>query len=424
MVVVLASVRGVFVYHFNLSPDLTYAMSGILLGCYGLLSFHDMQYEGIDKSIFPLKEMIKINIWLLGFYTIAYMYYVSFRHYDIAYSFIIFPIILTLVKYDEALLEGIVIAVAVITIYGIQHFYFLGVTGGFDAIADANLVLRPGDLSYGRIGDNLLPAGYQGDHHDAANILVMCNTFFICKSMRSQSKSKNFYILIYCLGLYSILLTGSAANITVSIAANVIALLLYKKLQFRVVGLLLSLFLLTFYFDPEIFADKLYFLDKLTASQSALEGGGMFNSLDMESIIQSIFSILFGFGYAFSVPMMYSEIAFVKILVGFGLFPFVILLAIVFSPIRCIYAFRTRVEERIKFTRSSMSSLSVIKFIDFAQSHERNLKLTALPVFAGSMTLLHYGSLLRVTSIGLFCVLIALFMKEYSAVMSKKELRR
>ena len=47
------------------------------------------------------------------------------------------------------------------------------------------------------------------------------------------------------------------------------------------------------------------------------------------------------------------------------------------------------------------------------QHEQFKLFILAMPATAGFLTLIHYASLLRITSIGFFCVLIAMFLQDY-----------
>ena len=42
--------------------------------------------------------------------------------------------------------------------------------------------------------------------------------------------------------------------------------------------------------------------------------------------------------------------------------------------------------------------------------------MMAMPVLTGFLTLVHYGSVFRITSIRLFCVFLAMFLREYLSV--------
>jgi hypothetical protein len=47
------------------------------------------------------------------------------------------------------------------------------------------------------------------------------------------------------------------------------------------------------------------------------------------------------------------------------------------------------------------------------EKHLKRLIIATFPILTGTLSLLHYGSLFRITSIGLFCLLITLFYKKY-----------
>lgn len=421
-VLVLASVRGALVYHLGLPPDIIYVISGSMLVCFGLLSFRYMLTNKTDNSLIFLGNAIKINFFLIGFYMVGSMVLISFNQYSLAYSFAIFPIVFTLIKYDEKILNGIVVIITLITTFGVYHFFNIGISAGFEGMAAANLMLRPGELIYSRIGENLLPGGYQGRHHDAANILVMCGVFFLTKSMLAHGLLRFLYFAIYCLVLSTALLTGSGANIVILITVSSFCVFLYAKRNPCVITVFAVLVLLLLPLLTEFFSDKLYFWNKVSFDQSELEGGGIFNSLDFESVVKSLPAILIGFGYIFEVPMIDSEIAFVKGLIQLGFIPFLVLMFIIFSPIYYIYFFGKSLKVQARAIKSANLEFSITNFMSAGQAHQQRLIVAAMPVLAGTLTLLHYGSLFRVTSIGLFCVLISIFFKEYITLKREMQL--
>lgn len=412
-IIVLASIRGAFVYHFGLSPDKTYILSSLLLIGFGLLSYRSLWVHNGDNSLVLLRKAIKLNTLSIGFYMLLSIVTISINQISMIYLFAIFPIIFALIKYDKRLLNGIVHAIALVTILGVIHFYNLGVSGGFDAIYNAHSKLR-GNFSYSRIGDNLLPAGYQGSHHDAANILVMTGVFYLSKAMSELGRlKKNIFFATYFLVLFASLLTGSAANIIVLIGVSGLATMFYAKKHPYVIGLVIvcSLFALPFLWGKLV--DYTYFYEKASFDQSQYESGGMFNSLDMKSIFSSFHAIIIGGGNIFKVPMIYSEIAFIKILIGIGLLPFFVFMFICVFPLYYIYSFykNSKIQARLLRYRNTRISATILKKNIKAQ--RLNLLIPAMPPLAGTLTLLHFGSLFRVTSVGLFCVLLALFLKEY-----------
>ena len=422
-VIVLASVRGAFVYHLGLPPNTVYTLSAALLVFFGLLSFRSMWVTKAYKSLISLKKAININAFLIGFYMLFLMVTFSPDQYSMTYLFAIFPIIFVLVRYDERLLNGIVYVITLVTVFGVVYFYNIGISGGFDDIEAANLSLRPGDLNYSRIGENLLPAGYQGDHHDAANILVMCSTFLLSKAQLAFSVRNRFlYFSVYFLVLFVTLLTGSAANIIVLIGISGLSIIYYLKKHPHIIVLFFCA-LPSLLFNLDVLSDYTYFYEKIIATQSDKDGGGIFRSLDLNSIIASLHSILFGFGYAFKVPMTTSEIGFVKTLISVGVIPFLILMFICFSPLYYIYNLRKNGKAQAYLLRHHNPEILTPNLVKISSAYQLRLIIIAMPVFAGIMTLLHYGSLFRVTSVGLFCVLLAIFFKEYLAINKDREIQ-
>ncbi len=417
----MASVRGAFVYHLGLPSNLTYNVTGALLISFGLLSFRTMWVSKGDKALVLLRKAIKVNALLIGFYMLVSMVAISLNEYSLAYLFAIFPIIFTLVRYDERLLNSIVYAITLVTVVGVFYFYNMGISGGFDEIQDAHAKLRD-EFEYARIGENILPGGYQGRHHDAANILVMCGVFFLSKFILSQGLIKYINLAIYFLILYATLLTGSVTNLIVMLTVSVFCLLLLAKKNPYLITFIAFCVLLFLPTLVDLLADKTYFYEKASYDQSELEGGGIFNSLDINSILASFHAILFGFGYILEVPMLHSEIGFVKGIIQFGLIPFLILMSICFSPLYYIYIFRKKVKIQARVLKYHNPGISTANFIRTSRAYQFRLIIIALPAFAGIMTLLHYGSLFRVTSIGLFCVLLALFFKEYLAINKVREI--
>ena len=132
-----------------------------------------------------------------------------------------------------------------------------------------------------------------------------------------------------------------------------------------------------------------------------------------DSILNSLVSVLLGFGGVLESPLILSEVGFVNMLSRFGLFSFAALMFIGFSPIYYLIVFNVISRRYIKFSRlKSIKGLS--KDLEQRLSDQKfRLLMIAMPVITGTLTLIHYGSLFRITSIGLFCVLLTIFLKEY-----------
>jgi hypothetical protein len=417
-VLILAPTRGALVYYFGLNPNNIYAVSSALLTIFGLISFRNMLKNPVDKSLVKLRNATVINCCLLGFFSIAYIVLQGPDKFVLMYQFIIFPIIFTLVKYNKVVLENIVHTIAAVTAFGVYVIYLIGISEGYDSLVNIQKSLYPNE-TIGTTGVNFLIGGYLGSNHDAANILVMCSTFYLSNTLKAHGFSQFLYLMLFFTLFGITLLTGSTSNISVFIACFFMAVFIWTKTIQN--GMMLALFVIIGYvlflqYNDDI-SNVLYFTDKFMNQKELDEaGGGIFKSLDAVSIFESLHSVFVGFGYVLQVPMIDSEIAFIKLLVVYGILPFLLLMSIIFSPLYYINAFRKRINNQARLISTSTSAPLFGNFIRSEQMHHlRQLVLSAMPLLCGALTLLHYGSLFRVTSIGLFCVFMALFYKEYIA---------
>ena len=91
-----------------------------------------------------------------------------------------------------------------------------------------------------------------------------------------------------------------------------------------------------------------------------------------------------------------------------GLIPFIILSFILFSPIFLI----SRANKSLKYYKKKYPNEFLNNKLKINYLYDR-LFLYSMPVLGGTMTLLHYGSLFRSTSIGVWCLVLAYFLKQY-----------
>ena len=395
IIIILASVRGALVFHLGFSPNIIYPLTSFMLLILGGLSIAYLQDSIFNGELVFLRNAVTLNL-LFGFYfLLSYVLLVKQLNIGIVYAFFIYPIIFFLIRLEKHWLYGIVYSISAITVIGVVLFINLGVNGGFEAIEAAQLALRPGELAYSRIGDNLLPAGYQGHHHDAANILVMCSVLLLSKfALCENGLIRYLYLGSFFSVFMTTVATGSGANIVILIAITgfIFMLLALNNIYLFFILIFFLLFISIRFMDT--LSQYLHFIDHISQDQLSMEGGGIFNSLNLEALISSIPSIFFGFGDILDTPMRYSEISFIKILISYGITPFIVQMFILFSP---LYYF-------LRIKNNIIKNNPDLKF---------TLIIMVMPSFAGIMTLLHYGSLFRVTSIGLFCVLLAIYFKDY-----------
>ena len=422
IILIFSVIRGAFVYHLGLPANITYSLSALLLMGFGLLSFLLMVNRASDSGLMLFKSAVKINFFLFGFYSFGFilMNYLLGQNLEIGhlYLFIIFPIIFQVIKFDQKLIDGILFSVTFVTAFGIAYFYNLALTGGYEEVILAQEILRPGVYSIARIGENISSFGYAGLHHDTANILVMCGIFFLSKFfLANQGLGKLFYFTVYCLVFISALLTVSAANILVLILVSFLTLLIYFKQNIKVFFLylifflLISPFLVSFLIDIsgqlELYAYIFSKFNPETVSEN------LFLGLDYESIKSSFFSLLFGFGRPLDAPMIYGEIAFIALISVYGILPFLVLMFIGFSPLYYIIKFRMNYALRVDIIKRMNIEIPISHYRKYSRYQIFRLSITAMPALSGFLTLIHYGSIFRITSIGLFCVMLSFFYKEY-----------
>lgn len=406
-VIILSSIRGFFVFHFDFIPSITYIISSILLIIMGLIAAIRLFSRNIRQDVQLFDRAVRYNIVLIGFYNLVSVAYYGITELSSFYISLLFPIIFFFFNKKTFLVHLSIGIIGFVTSLGVFIFYNIAIEQGFSGIEEANLKLRPGELMYSRIGENILPAGYQGYHHDAANILVMVSVYYLILFLTSSSGKKMIYCLLFILSTSCLFLTGSTSNLLIYMLIILFIFLFYGKKY-------IWIFLLIFIVNLDILSEYTYLLNKLSQEQSDLEHGGVFNSLDFTSFLKSIPSILLGFGYILKVPLMYSEVAFIKLLITFGILPFFVLMFILFSPIYYTYKFAKKCDVKISSIKDNFKLKVILDKKKLV--HIKELLLFVTPSVAGSLTLLHYGSLFRITSVGLFCLFMVLFFSKYFEV--------
>jgi hypothetical protein len=380
-VLVLASVRGALVYHLNVPAGPIYVASAAALLSFGLLSsVIFFGHRRLPKELREFKLACQANMVLLGLYWVAYAAIDLPTSISILYCFLMFPTVFVLIRIERAILEVTMLVILFFTAFGIV----LAANAGSNELGGYNLVqdmLRPGEAGISHINGTLQSGGYQANHHDAANILVMANLYCIGQAFERTGAFRLFMWLAFSTGSLALALTGSASNIFVFLAMSLFMLLTRLRrnpvVSLLVVVLVTSLVLAVNNYFP-IPNAALKFINYDEVQENSILTG-----LSVESLIESWPALFFGFGYHFDVPAKNAEIAFVKLLVSYGIIPSLVLLLVLFFPIFVI-----------RRSRQELPSL-----------------LHVAPVLGGTLTLLHYGSLFRVTSIGLFCLIMALFIQ-------------
>jgi hypothetical protein len=429
-IVVFASIRGAFVYHLGFPSNTTYTISALILLGLGVFSLLSLLSSRLYVALVLLKNAVILNVIFFSFFIFASLLLAmgaglsASSLLSMFYYFLIFPTIFVFLRFDDKLLTRIVYIITFITVVGVYYIFDLGANSGgyqngMNAIREAHSILRPGEFKYSRLGLNLLPFGYTGSHIDTANILVMCGIFFLTKFFICTHRIKSLlYIGCYFVILSATLLTGSAANVLVLLFISIVSLFYY--IQKSPTTMLVSLILIiTLFF---LIASVIVNMDLAQLFQLAYVfakfnpdtmSEALWASLDAQSIKDSLMSVAFGFGETLNSPLILSEVAFVSLLSRFGLLSFVTLMVIGFSPIYYFFVFRLNRNRRIEFLKMNFANNLTAHFIQDSRAQKFRLFYIAMPVLAGFLTLIHYASVFRITSIGLFCVLLSIFLKEY-----------
>ncbi|MDF1827359.1 MAG: hypothetical protein P1U39_03675 [Legionellaceae bacterium] len=399
LTLVFAASRGIFIYHLGWSPAVTYPVTSMAIIFSGMLSLYFMSYDNNKRELIWLFNMVKVNALVQLFYFFTTYLISSTIEVSSLYMALGFPIIFFIMKLKEDTLELALLSIVIITITGINIIHSLS---EYSEIVSAREILRPTAEGVGRIGEYFLAFGYQGDHHDAANILMFTAPLFLVSALyKPQQSLLKKMVLFITIGfsIQALLLTGSASNISICLCMLIIVSWANKNVRMFIMVLVSVVLLLN---SKELGVNS-FFLSKFSGHND-LATGGMFNSLDLVSILTSMHSILFGFGYHFNVPMVHSEVAFVKLLISIGLFGFIVLSFILFSPIYYMRKIQIIIKE-MKRNTVAYNNLLVTEY-----TYVMGIALACL---SGTLSLVHYGSLFRITSICPFVCLLALFFKKY-----------
>jgi hypothetical protein len=427
-IIVFASTRGAFVYHLGFPSATTYAISALLVLGFGAFSLLGLASSKLNVALVLLKNVVIVNVIYFAFFTFGSLLIAvgsgvnDLNVISTLYFCLVFPIVFVFLRYDDKLLDGIVYLITFGTVIGVFYFFNLGISGGFDAIERAHSILRPGAFQYSRIGTNFLPFGYAGSNHDTANILVMCAMFFLSKFFICSNNIRKFLFLgCYFVILSAALLTGSAANSLVLMSMSILSFIFYIQKSAATMLVTFVVLLVLFILITPVIAgmdfteiSSLAYVFKKLNPDTIPEG--IWYGLDIETLRNSILSLFFGFGAILESPMIDSEVAFMSLLSRFGVLSFFILMFIGFSPIYYLALLSINRKLRIQFLKKNNLKRLTANFMAHSRDETFRVLMMAMPALTGFLTLIHYGSLFRITSIGLFCVLLAIFLKEYLSI--------
>jgi len=394
-VLILGTLRGLFFLFLGLPPlpNIFFAVTLINISIAILFSrlFSYLRNPGILNTY--LKILI-INIifgliWYFGDMTYG-QYLFSSRNFLI-FFILPFSVLFFLRAKENYLIVTIYIIAFIVSIsciiqfiicniYPGVHFGTEIVRGPLEAITPAN-----NSIVFARIGLLYRAHGITGHYHDSANILAMVSVFSLGNSF--NKKTSIFSILLTLVFLLGLLSTLSLSNIIVAIFGIIMIIMFsyhgfYKKIFILVaVGYALT-FIITFHLEPEKYEEVFNQLNPSGSKMTAMMNLG--SSGTLERLISMILghersSRISDLGYI-------AESAIVVMLMEFGIITF-----IPFMMVLCFPVF-------LFFTNKNLRNEMWIPFITF---------------ITGLLTLLHYGSLFRSTSMFLFFAFYSMIIKKY-----------
>ncbi len=237
-----------------------------------------------------------------------------------------------------------------------------------------------------RIGNLVRSHGITGSYHDSANILTF-TLIFLIGDFFSKKSSKILNLLLIFVGIFALITTLSLANII----AFFIGLLIinFSRTKYLIPRTILSfgfIYVILFFFNSNFNLFE-YVLPQL--DPSGVKFQAMLNT-GSSTGFQNIISFIFGHENLTNISNVgyFSEAAFVVLLSNLGIIPFFTLMVLLFYP---VYSYLNH------------------------KSNNTNLYST-IAVFIAILTLWHYGSLFRSTSIFIFYAIYSISVRKYSLV--------
>ena len=386
LVVVVGSVRGIIVINTPASPTLVYQSTAVLLLLLASIGFIERR-KFKSPQLTPLKNLMILSL-VLGVINVAIdlVLGLGFEAGNL-YVYLASYVVFVFLRIPPRYLIGAVVVAALMISYSVADNFrhSLGGPAGLQEVFDYNVRLRP-DLfqALSRTGEFYRAGGYTGSYHDSANILGMASSFAAVRFLlrRSWLDLGLFLVTIVCLTL-----TQSAANIVIAIGTIVLFACYSVIKQPKTSALVyLGLAALGVVGIVAVFGDAMGIFLLRVGSEG--DWAGITTRLGWDWIVTSLPYFVAGHADAYGSKNVYIEFSVLKTLLQTGIIHTFILLGILVFP---VYRF-------LKIKPRCMRSLPSLAGVSF-----------------GVLSLLHYGSLFRVTSIFLFFALYAVCLTELLA---------
>ena len=291
----------------------------------------------------------------------------------------------------KTILYSIYIIVSIISISCIVDFWISNVFPGYPLGIEVKnyylykVIPSTTEIVPARIGSMVRAHGITGSYHDSANILTFCSVFIAGNLFfKKQKRILNAFLLFVL--LTALICTLSIANIIACfIGLIIINFSVYKGLVLRTT-LSFFVFILIIYFFESFFDISKYILPQLDPSGVKMQA--MLISGE-SNVFQNIVTILIGHESSTGISDLgyFSEIAFVALLMKYGI--------LVFLPFMLVL------------------TLPIYLYIKSSKTFRKTIFVETLTLSIAVLTLWHYGSLVRSTSIFLFYALYSIVIKNH-----------
>ena len=332
------------------------------------------------------RNFVKISFilcFIISYYTLAYVITGGINNLTLLYIALFAPLCIYCTRIG---LKKHVLAIFIVYITTAAGVYYMNYIGFNDLsrLDEIQTILRPDEDRIDRLGISFRNGGYLGSCHDAANILSIIGIFLIANLLTKESKNKLFTFCCLLIGTPALLLTTSASNISTFLFTAIIMLLIFCRTFIRFSmfsAITITLIYLLYNFVPE---DVFVFTNKFRFHGDTSDGG-MFNALNESSVLSSFLSFFLGFAYTLELPIVSTELGIIKLLVQFGIFPFLLLIYFLVLPL----------------------------LISLKNGINTHYFYYSFPLLTSLLSLLHYASLFRITSIGVLILLYSYFLVKY-----------
>lgn len=383
VMVVVGSVRGIIVVNTPAPATSVYWLTAVVLLLLAALGFGERK-RFKSPQLTLLKNLLMLNL-VLGIINVGVdlMLGVGFDPGSFYLYVAPYVVFLFLRIQPRRLIEAAIVSAVMIS-YSVATNFWLSLSGpaGLQAVFDYNARLRPDlFLALSRTGEFYRAAGYTGSYHDSANILGMAASFL---AIRFLTQRQWLDLVLFLATTVCLTLTQSAANIAITIGTVVLfagyfvftrprasTLLAFGAAVLGVIGLV------------AVFGDVMRIFISRLGPQG--DWAGIKARLGWDWIVTSVPYLIAGHATAYGSKNIYTELSVLKILLQLGLIHTLILLWILIYP-------GYRFAKSKQSCPAALPSLAAVTF--------------------GVLSLLHYGSLFRVTSIFLFFALYSVCLTE------------